>query len=91
MQYTKDQGNISDTDGSHRDDFFQRTHPVPECEIDRNVSQIQQIVAPKKNPVDGKAHHAIMNQVFQINLSGLKTSPSDIYGDVRTHRKKNDI
>lgn len=91
MQYTKDQSNISDTDGSHRNDFFHRANLVPECQVDRYISQIQQVVAPKKNPVDGKAHLTIMNQILQINLSGLKAPPSDIYGDVRTHRKKNDI
>jgi len=91
MKDTKNQSNISDTDGSNCYDFSNRTDPVPKCKIDSNISEIQEVIASKKYPVDGKAHLAIMNKIFQISLSCLKTSPSHIYGNVKTHRKKNDI
>jgi hypothetical protein len=32
-----------------------------------------------------------MKKIFQIGLSGMKASSTHIYGDVKTHGKKNDI
>lgn len=91
MQDAKNQSYISDADGSDSNNFFRRADVVPKCQVHRNISQVQQVVASEKYPVDGKAHLMIMKKIFQIRLSGLKASPSHIYGNVRAHRKENDV
>lgn len=91
MQYTKDQSNISDTGGSNSHHFFCRADVVPKCKVNGNISQVQQVVASEKYPVDGKTHLAVMNKILEIRLPGPEASPSHIYGDVRAHRKEYDV
>lgn len=91
MQYTENQSDISDADHSNCNDFLHRIDTVPKCEVYRNISQVQQIVASEKNPVDGKTHLLVMKKILQIRLSGLKASPSHIDGNVRANGKKNDV